>query len=127
MSGDGAGFAIRGGVVCVAAGTAAAIAAAPAGPATLAWVLAGWTVPAAAGLAGGARMAELRGRAGPGFLVALGICMLARLAGVALGAGAAAWVGPAAVGPYLAGLAAGYVPLQAYELVWFVRQPAGRA
>ena len=95
------GFAFRAAAVCVVAGAVAAVVAAPAGPAAVRWVLAGWAATAAAGYCGGTRMVALRGRVGPGFLVALGTSMLVRLAAAAIGTAAAAWAGPAAVGVWL--------------------------
>jgi hypothetical protein len=121
------GFAFRAAAVCVGAGAVAGVVAAPAGPAAVAWVLAGWAATAVAGYCSGTRLVALRGRVGSAFVVALGTSMLVRLAAAAIGTAAAAWAGPAAVGPWLLGLATGYAPLQAYEIVWFYRRATVRA
>ena len=73
------------------------------------------------GVAGGAWLATQHGSPGTGFLVAMGTCMLARLFGSAAGAIAAGTHGMGALWPYLAGLGFGFVPLQLFEIGWFMR------
>jgi hypothetical protein len=97
----------------------------PQGRAAVGWGLLGWSIMALIGVAGGTWQAKLHGSQGTGFLVALGTCILARLVGAAAGAAAAATLGMGAVWPYLAGLGAGYVPLQLFEVGWFLRQSRG--
>ena len=92
------------------------------GRAAIGWGLLGWSVMVLIGVAGGAWLAALHGSSGPRFLVAMGTCMLARLFGAAAGALAAGMHGTRAVLPYLAGLGAGYVPLQLFEIGWFMRR-----
>lgn len=91
------------------------------GPA-LAWGVAGWGAMALAGVAGGAWLAARHGGASRAFLVALGTTMGARATLGVAGALAAGRAG--ALGAYVAGLVAGYAPLQAFEMLWFLR--AGR-
>lgn len=114
-------FAITGGAIAVAAGLALLPPGLSRGASALRWGALGWAIMALTGLAGGVWMARTHGRQGSGFLVALGTCMLARLFGSVGGALAAAARGTEAVWPYLAGLCAGYVPLQLFEIGWFLR------
>jgi len=67
-------------------------------------------------------MSRKHGGEGAGFLVALGTCMLARLFASVAGAAGAALSGMDAVWPYVVGLTAGYLPLQMFELYWFIRR-----
>ena len=93
----------------------------PLGHAALGWGLLGWSIMALIGVVGGSWQVKLHGSLGTGFIVALGTCILARLAAGAAGAAGAATFGMGAVWPYLAGLGAGYVPLQLFEVGWFLR------
>ena len=86
------------------------------------WTFLGWTVMAVVGVAGGSWTASLHGTEGPDFLKAFGTCILSRLAGATAGAVLAAQQGMGAVWPYLAGLGAGFVSLQLFEIGWFLRQ-----
>ena len=86
------------------------------------WSLLGWVIMAVTGVGGGAWAVRRHGDPGPGFFLAFGICMLARLIASALGAATAAAYGMDAVWPYLAGLVATYAPLQIFEMSWFLRQ-----
>jgi hypothetical protein len=118
----GAGrFALIGGAIVAAAGAALLPLAIARGTVALQWGLAGWLVMAITGLAGGIWLVWKHGKQGSGFLVALGTCMLARLFASAAGAFGAAMQGMEAVWPYLIGLVAGYIPLQLFEIWWFVR------
>lgn len=94
----------------------------PRGEDFLRWSLLGWVVMASIGVVGGVWTVRMHGRPGAGFVVAIGSCMLARLFASALGAWGAARHGMPAVWPYLTGLTAGYLPLQLFELGWFVRR-----
>lgn len=131
-------FAASGGAVAVAAGLALLPLVLSRGDAAVRWGVTGWAIMVLTGMVGGVWMARTHGRQGAGFLVALGTCMLARLFGSVGGALAAATRGTEAVWPYLAGLCAGYVPLQLFEIGWFLRlsrmrsreegeSPAGRS
>lgn len=91
------------------------------GPVAMQWGVSGWLIMAGTGMAGGVWLVLKHGKQGSGFLVALGTCMLARLFASAAGAFGAAQQGMEAVWPYIVGLIAGYVPLQLFELWWFVR------
>jgi hypothetical protein len=87
----------------------------------LGWGLTGWLLTAAFGVAGGAWAVSRHGRPGNGFLMALGVCMLARLFLFVAGPLAASPLGMEAVWALLAGLFAGYLPSQAAEVIWFAR------
>jgi hypothetical protein len=93
----------------------------------LRWGFTGWAIMAVTGVAGGVWLTRTHGRQGSGFLVALGTCMLARLFASVGGALGAAVRGTDAVWPYLVGLCAGYVPLQLFEVGWFLRLSKVRA
>ena len=86
----------------------------------LRWALIGWGLMAAVGVVGGVGLVRSHGRPAHGFFVAIGASMLARLGVAALGAWGAARAGESAVLPYLAGLAAGYLPLQILEVGWIL-------
>jgi hypothetical protein len=88
------------------------------------WGLIGWLVTAAAGVGGGAWLISKHGTPGPGFLVALGVCMLARLILFVAGPLAASPLGTEAVWACVIGLFAGYLPAQATEVIWFARATA---
>ena len=113
--------------VATAAGLLLVILAAPHGRAVVGWCLVGWSIMTLTGVAGGAWAVLQHGGPGAGFLVALGTCMLARLTASALGAWAATAHGMEAVWPFLAGLGATYLPLQVFEMGWFVRQTRSSA
>ena len=126
-SGGAVRFGILGAAVAVLAGLALLpLALKQGGPAPL-WGFTGWAIMAATGLAGGVWMTRTHGRQGSGFLVALGTCMLARLFASVAGALAAAASGTHAVWAFLAGLCAGYVPLQVFEVGWFIRKSRNRS
>jgi hypothetical protein len=91
------------------------------GPVAIGWGLLGWSVMVLVGAFGGAWVVARHGAPGAGFLVAMGTCMLARLFGAAAGALVAGMQGTGAVWPYLAGLGVGYIPLQFFEIGWFMR------
>lgn len=109
-------------VVALLLATLAAVALATLVPqgAALRWALTGCGLMAAIGIVSGASLVRAHGRAAHRFFVALGASTLARLGLAALGAWGAASAGDGAVAPYLAGLAAGYVPLQLLEVGWIL-------
>jgi hypothetical protein len=121
-SGGALRFAILGGAIVLASGFALLPQALSRGDDTLRWGALGWSIMAVTGLAGGVWMLRKHGGKGAGFLVALGTCMLARLFASVAGAAGAAMGGMEAVWPYVVGLAAGYLPLQLFELYWFIRR-----
>jgi hypothetical protein len=86
------------------------------------WSLLGWLVMALTGVLGGSWLTAAHGRPGSRFIVALGTCMLARLFGSAAGAVAAVLAGGGAVWPYVAGLGVAFLPLQVFEVGWFLRR-----
>lgn len=93
----------------------------PYGAEVLRWALAGWAVTTAIGVAGGSWALAWHGRTGAGFLVAFGVCMLARVLALGFGALAASQRGGEAVAAYLGGLLLGYLPPQAAEVLWLMR------
>jgi len=94
----------------------------PHGGRALAFALTGWGIMAAVGIVAGAFLVRAHGRPGSGFLAALAAGMLGRLFLAAVGCGWAALQDIGAVWSFLGGLLAGYAPLQAFELTWFVRR-----
>ena len=90
------------------------------------WGGIGWLAMTAIGILGGAWIASRHGTAGPGFLVAFGVCMLTRLTCLIAGALVATSRGTAPVGAYLAGLLAGYVAPQAFEIFWLLSRTRKR-
>ena len=121
MTGPAGRFLVPCGAIAGLSGALLFLAAFPRGEGFLRWSLLGWVVMASIGVVGGVWAVRAHGRPGAGFIVAIGTCMLARLFASALGAWGAARHGMPAVWPYLTGLTAGYVPLQLFELGWFVR------
>ena len=88
------------------------------------WSLLGWLVTAVAGVAGGSWLLSRHGTHGAGFLVAVGVCMLARLVLFVAGPFAVAPRVMEAALACLVGLFAGYVPTQATEVIWIARKTA---
>lgn len=88
------------------------------------WSLLGWLVTALAGVAGGTWLISKHGTRGPGFLVALGVCMLARLILFVAAPFAVAQHGAEAAVACIVGLFAGYLPTQATEVIWIARSTA---
>ena len=84
------------------------------------WLALGWGLMAAIHVAAGSRLVALHGTAGSGFFLTLGVGMACRLIAAAAGAAGAVFAGEHAAWAYVAGLAAGFVPLQVYEMTWFM-------
>jgi hypothetical protein len=120
-------FAWRATLVALLGGAAAAALAAGRPPADRVWLLLGWGVLAVAGTLGGAWLASEHGKPGSRFLVALGAGVAARFVAVAGGCVAAALAGKSALTAYATGLIAGFVPVQAFEALWFLRRTRARA
>lgn len=120
-------FAIIGGVIVVAAGMALLLLTSDRDAFLRGWSILGWSIMAVTGVAGGIWLSRVHGRQGAAFLVALGTCMLARLFASVGGAVGAAISGKHAVWAYLAGLCAGYIPLQSFEVFWFIRKARQRS
>lgn len=114
-------------MIALAAALALLAFAVPRGGPAVGWSLIGWLIMTLAGSLGGAWTVSQHGRPGSGFLVAVGICMLSRLVLGAAGVAAAAGAGTAAVWALLAGLAVTYVPLQVFEMIWFLRSIRAKA
>ena len=112
-------FALWATSIALAAGALTGIVAATHGLLTLGFGLGGWLSTALIGVGGGIWMSRNYGTPGSGFLVALGTCMLARLAVAAVGVILAAIWLPEAFWPVILGVAAGYLPLQVFESIWF--------
>lgn len=89
------------------------------GEGSFGWAILGFGSMAAIGIASGTSMVREHGTAGTGFLAAMILGTLAKLLLAAGGALAAARAG--ATVAYLVGLGAGYLPLQAFEVIWFHR------
>lgn len=123
MSGPGTGrFAVVSIAIVTASGLVVAAIAGPRGEPFLRWSLSGWSIMAGIGVATGLWMVRVHGRAGSGFMTALGTGMLARLFVSAAGAFVASRQGIEAVWAYLPGLVSGYLPLQVFEMAWFYRK-----
>ena len=115
-------FAALGGAIAVAVGASALPLALSRSPTAVLWGLVGWLAMSVIGVAGGAWTISGHGRDGVAFPLALGVCMLSRLACLAAGLFvAAAGRGMEAVGAYLVGLLVGYLPVQVFEVIWYTR------
>jgi len=117
-------FALRAAAVALAAGALVTVIAALDGAGSAAWAAIGWAPAAAVGVAAGTWLAAVHGRRDASFVKALGFGMLARFGAVLVSTALALSGGPAVYRPCLAGIAAAYVSLQAFEIVWFVRDGA---
>ena len=114
------------GMIAVATGVAVYAVAAPRGAEIIRWSVTGWAIMAVTGVVTGLWMVRVHGKPGSGFLAAMGTGMLARLF---LSAGGALWAAQHGIGlvwAFLAGLVAGYLPLQAFEVAWFFREARRR-
>lgn len=83
------------------------------------WSLFGWVLASALGTICGARLVSLHGTPGTAFLKAHGSCILARLFTFA---GGTAWAYSQSMEgalAFLVGVAAGYLPTQLLEMIWF--------
>lgn len=127
MKGPAGRFLMLGVAIAGLSGTILGWSASPRGEGFLRWSMLGWLLMTAIGICGGVWTVRVHGRPGAGFVIAVGSCMLARLFASALGAWGAVRHGMPAVWAYLAGLTVGYVPLQLFELGWFVRRVKGGA
>jgi hypothetical protein len=94
---------------------------AAAGASAAPWAVCGFAAMALPGILGGAWLAREHGRPGSRFLSALATGFVTRLVLVAVAAFYAAKAGEGAGTALLAGLAAGFVPLMIFEMVWFLR------
>ena len=90
-----------------------------------AWAIAGFAAMALPVVATGVWLAREQGRAGMSFVVALGAGLLIRATLLALVVAGAASEGGGALKGALAGLAIGFVPVTAFELIWFSRRTHG--
>ncbi len=93
------------------------------------WALAGWFVTAVVGVLAGAWVVSTHGKPGNRFTAGLVGGMLARMFLALLGGAAALSAGRPAALAFAAGVIAGFVPVQLFEVVWFFRlgrgEPAG--
>ena len=85
------------------------------------WVVGGFLAMALAGVAGGAWLVREHGRAGSRFVAVLQAGMLVRLVLAATVAMGAANAGGSAMVASMAGLAAGFLPVMVFEMLWFAR------
>ena len=86
------------------------------------WTVVGWALASTVGVLCGARLVAVHGTPGTAFLKAHGSCILARSLTFA---GGTAWAFSQSMEgalAFLIGVAAGYVPTQILELVWFASQ-----
>ncbi len=119
-------YAVCGGAVSVIVGLALFLVARPFGESVVRWSLLGWLAMTAIGIGGGAWLVAAHGTRGWNFIAALSACMLARLVALAAGAIGAAVQGQEVVWPNLIGLGAGYLPLQLFEVGWFLKSTKNR-
>ncbi len=115
-------YALGASAVAVVFGALLWVAVRPRGTTWIVWSGLGWGMLAVLSVAGGAWLAAEHGKPGSGFVKALGTGMLARLFAAVIGAIGAAQSGDGAAWAYLAGVIAGFVPLQVFEVVWFYRE-----
>lgn len=86
-----------------------------------AWATKGFLAMAIPGIIGGAWLAREHGRPAQRFLIALAMGFVTRLVLAGLAAFYAARAGEGAGTALLSGLAAGFVPLMIFEMIWFNR------
>lgn len=86
------------------------------------WAMAGFAAMALPIVLSGAWLAHEQGRAGVAFVIALSVGLLLRAALLAIVVAAAARQGEPSLLPALSGLALGFVPLTAFEMIWFARR-----
>jgi hypothetical protein len=87
----------------------------------LLWALGGWFLVSLIGVVAGGWVVSQHGTPGNGFLAGLVGGILARMALAVLGIAVASSSGRAAIVAFLAGVVAGFVPVQIFELSWFFR------
>ena len=83
------------------------------------WSIVGWVLASALGTICGARLVSVHGTPGTAFLKAHGSCILARLFTFA---GGTAWAFSQSMEgalAFLVGVAAGFLPTQLLEMIWF--------
>ena len=85
------------------------------------WAIRGFLAMALPSIAGGAWLVREHGRDGSWFVAAVLAGFVVRLLLAAVAALGAAQAGGSAKSGLIAGLAAGFVPLMAFETVWFAR------
>ncbi len=114
-------YAIRAGLLAVLSGACLFAGIARVDATGMAWGLSAWGVLSLIGIAGGVALVRSHGTPGVGFVVAMGTAIILRsIAALALLIGSLRTGGGAYV-PCLAGLVAGFVPQQVFEIVWFGR------
>lgn len=113
-------------LIAACSGAAVLAYALPRGEHVVRWSVLGWLIMAVIGVAAGIWMVRVHGRPGSGFMAALGAGMLTRLLVSAAVALVAAQQGIEIVWAYLIGLFTGYLPLQVFELTWFLRKARNR-
>jgi TM2 domain-containing membrane protein YozV len=90
------------------------------------WAARGFLAMAVPGIVGGAWLVREHGRSAQRFLVALATGFITRLILAGLAAFYAGKAGDGAATALLSGLAAGFVPLMAFEMIWFARARGAR-
>lgn len=120
-----ASFAIGAGAVSAVGTPAVAIVLRSAADGASEWGVLGFLAMALPAVACGAWLAREHGRLGASFMVALGTGWALRAAFLVAVVVAALRRGPGALSGSLTGLAAGFVALTAFEMIWFARQKRG--
>lgn len=86
------------------------------------WLIPGWCAAAVPAIVGGVVLVRRHGASGHGFVKALLAGVIVRMiVAVVVGFVAVRVGGDAAIVPYVAGLAAGLLPVQIVEVAWFHR------
>jgi len=85
------------------------------------WAATGFLAMALPGVAGGAWLVREHGRSGSRFIAALQAGIFVRIVLAAVVAFGAARAGGSAITASIAGLAAGFLPVMAFEMAWFAR------
>ena len=125
ISPAGRQYATRAAWIAGMSGALAIAAVALVAPGGLVWALAGWILLSLIGIAGGVGLVQGHGTPGVRFVVVMGTAMILRsIVALALLV-AALRTGGGAFAPCLAGLVAGFLPQQVFEIVWFgrIRRP----
>jgi hypothetical protein len=87
----------------------------------LPWAMAGWFLVSLIGVVAGGWAVSKHGKEGNGFLAGLVGGILARMLLAVLGIALASTSGRPAIIAFLAGVVAGFVPVQIFEVSWFFR------
>jgi hypothetical protein len=120
------GFALGASAASILGGVALVAWLAGASASALPWAAGGFAAMAVPGIVAGSWLAREHGRPASRFVLALATGFVTRLVLVAIAAFLAAKAGEGAGTALLAGLAAGFVPLMVFEMIWFLRARGAR-